>query len=113
MGMIIRVDEQDIGLGLRMGNGSQKKGEDEEWTIHGRISEEELPIASSFEQATSRNHVFIKKTRQARRQTAYLDLIENKKPSGRQLVGIKDKTGNIGIFLNPLEDETGRVFGYR
>jgi hypothetical protein len=37
-----------------MGNGSQKKGEDEEWTIHGRISGEELPIASSFEQATSR-----------------------------------------------------------
>jgi hypothetical protein len=57
MGMIIRVDEQDIGLGLRMGNGSQKKGEDEEWTIHGRISGEELPIASSFEEATSRNHV--------------------------------------------------------
>jgi hypothetical protein len=36
--MIIGVDEEDVGLGLRMGKGSQKKGEDQERTIHGRIS---------------------------------------------------------------------------
>jgi len=38
MGVIIGVDEQDIRLGLRMGKGSQEKGEDKEWTIHGRVS---------------------------------------------------------------------------
>jgi hypothetical protein len=77
------------------------------------LVEKNFPLLHLLNKLLPDDHVFIKKTRQARRQTAYLDLIENKKPSGRQLVGIKDKTGNIGIFLNPLEDETGRVFGYR
>jgi hypothetical protein len=30
MGMVIGVDEEDVGLGLRMGKGSQKNGEDKE-----------------------------------------------------------------------------------